>query len=164
MALMPKPTVYIETTIVSYLTAWPSREVIRSAHQELTREWWKVERPHFELYASELVVRESKAGDATAAKERLDAIAQIPLLAITDDAMALAEHLIDGGALPRKAAADALHLAIAAVNRIEYLMTWNCRHLANVTMRDTIERACAERGKRAPKLCTPEELTGDIEP
>lgn len=161
---MSKPTVYVETTVVSYLTAWPSREVIRAAHQELTREWWDVQRPHFDLYASELVVRESKAGDIAAAQERLDAIAQIPLLAITEDATLLAEHLVNRGALPRKAAADALHVAIAAVNRMAYLLTWNCRHLANAAMRDIIEQACTERGQRAPKLCTPEELTGDSEP
>lgn len=161
---MAEPTVYIETTIISYLTAWPSRELVRAAHQEITRDWWANQRPHFQLYASELVAREAKAGDATAAKERLDAIAEVRLLGISEDATTLAEHLIRHGALPQKAAADALHVAIAAVNKMEYLLTWNCRHLANAAMRDTIEQACIEKGHRAPKLCTPEELIGDVEP
>lgn len=157
-----KPTVYVETTVVSYLTAWPSRDLVRAAHQQITREWWDTQRGLFDLFASELVIRESSAGDSTAAQQRLQALADVPLLAVTDAATELAAHLVQAGALPKKSTADALHVAIAAVNGIDYLLTWNCRHLANAVMRNTIEAACIERGFRPATICTPEALTGGV--
>lgn len=156
---MSKPTVYIETTIVSYLTAWSSRDLVRAAHQQITREWWREQRLQFDLVASELVMRESSAGDATAAAERLEALKELRLLSISDAATEIAAHLIARGALPAKAAADALHVGLAAANGIEYLLTWNCTHLANATMRHTITSACVDRGFRPPTICTPESLT-----
>jgi hypothetical protein len=152
-----KPRVYLETTIPSYLTAWPSRDLIRAAHLQITREWWANREP-FDLYSSRLVVQESQAGDAAAAADRLAALAGIPLLEQTPDAAALAERLLQGVPLPERAAADALHIAIAAVHGMDYLLTWNCTHIANVTLRPRIEAVCRAAGYEPPLICTPEEL------
>ena len=151
------PTVYVETTIPSYLTAWPSRDLVRAAHQQITREWWD-RRAAFALRTSRLVVEECRAGDPAAANLRLEALAGIPLLELTSDAALLANVLIRGVPLPERAAADALHVAVAAVHRVQYLLTWNCAHLANVTLRPQIEAVCRLAGFAPPLICTPEEL------
>ena len=153
-----KPTVYIETTIPSYLTAWPSRDLVRAAHQQLTREWW-AKRGGFDLYSSRLVVQECQAGDAQAAADRLTALAGLPLLEQTAEAGELAEALVHGVLLPDKAAADALHIAIAAVHGMQYLLTWNCTHIANVVLRSGIEKVCRAAGYDPPLISTPPELT-----
>ena len=152
-----KPRVYIETTVPSYLTAWPSRDLVRAAHQQITREWW-ARRDAFELYSSRLVVQECQAGDPQAAADRLAALAGIPLLEQTSDAAALAEALLRGVPLPERAVADALHIAIAAVHGMDYLLTWNCTHIANVTLRPQIETVCRGSRYEPPLICTPEEL------
>jgi hypothetical protein len=154
-----KRRVYIETTIPSYLTAWPSRDLVRAAHQQITREWWAT-RGDFELYASRLVVRECQAGDAEAAADRLAAMAEIPLLEQGTDAAALAEVLLRDVPLPDKAASDALHIATAAIHGMDYLLTWNCTHIANVAFRPQIEAVCRAAGYEPPLICTPEELSG----
>jgi hypothetical protein len=153
-----KPRVYIETTIPSYLAAWPSRNLIRAAHQQITRAWWEDRRGDFDLFISQLVVRECQAGDISAAADRLNLLRDLPLLEETDDANLLAKHLIAQVPLPLKAAWDAMHVAIAAVNAIQYLLTWNCRHLANAILRKQIESVCREDGYEPPIICTPEEL------
>lgn len=153
-----KPTVYIETTILSYLTAWPSRDVIRLAQQQITREWWDSQRDHFDLFVSQLVIRESSQGDPTAAADRLRLLATMPSLEISTEAEDLAAALLSDSALPRNAAADALHIAIAAVNGIDFVLTWNCRHLANAIMQPAIARVCASRQVQSPVICTPETL------
>lgn len=156
-----KPTVYIETTVPSYLTAWPSRDLIRAAHQQITREWWN-KRDKFDLYASRLVVEECQDGDAQAAADRLASLAGIPLLQQSPDVSALAEALMRDVPLPVKAAADSLHIATAAVHGMNYLLTWNCTHIANVVLRPQIEAVCRAAGFEAPLICTPEELvSGD---
>lgn len=154
---MTQPKVYVETTVISYLTARPSRDVILAAHQQVTCDWWE-HRDRFALTASQLVVQEARAGDPTAAQERLDVLTGIPLLEATQEALQLARALLDSGAVPEQAAEDALHIAIAAVNGVEYLVTWNCRHLANATKRMQIEDVCREAGYEPPVICTPEEL------
>jgi predicted nucleic acid-binding protein len=150
--------VYIETTVVSYLTARPSRDVVIAGHQQITHEWWDTQRESYQLCISQLVRKEAGAGDATAAEERLDRLNAMTLLETSDEALDLAKELIQAGALPAKAADDALHIAVAAMNGIPYLLTWNCRHLANATMRPVIEKVCAGKGVKAPIICTPEEL------
>lgn len=156
-----KPRVYVETTVPSYLTAWPSQNLVRAAHQEITREWG-ARRGMFDLYSSRLVVRECQAGDERAAADRLAAPAGVPLLEQTPDAASLAEALVRGIPLPERAAADALHIAIAAVHGVDYLLTWNCAHIANVTLRPRIEAVCRAAGYEPPLICTPEELpTGE---
>jgi len=150
--------VYIETTVVSYLTARPSRDLIVAGHQQLTHDWWDTRRGDYELCVSQLVLQEAGDGDAQAAKERLEVLAAMTLLAINEEAVDLAEDLVQAGALPTKAENDALHIAVAAVHRIPYLLTWNCRHMANATMRTQIEAVCASKGFKAPIICTPEEV------
>jgi len=152
-----RPKVYLETTIVSYLSAWPSRDLIKAAHQQITQEWWGT-RARFDLYVSPLVHREASAGDPGAAKLRLDALAGIPMLTAGPEASALAEKLVTQGSLPPKAAADALHIAIAVANGIDYLLTWNCTHIANAATRHQIEAICRQNRYEPVVLCTPEEL------
>ena len=152
-----KPRIYVETTVPSYLTAWPSRDLVRAAHQQITREWW-ARRDEFELYSSRLVVQECQSGDPRAAADRLASLASIPLLEQTSNAAVLAEALVRGVPLPERAAADALHIAIAAVHGMGYLLTWNCTHIANVTLRPQIEAVCRASGYEPPLICTPEEL------
>jgi predicted nucleic acid-binding protein len=153
-------SVYIETSIISYLTARVSRDLIVAGHQQMTEEWWSVQRNRFELWASELVVEEASAGDASAAAERLKVLNTIEMLDITEEAGFLATALIERGSLPAKASADALHIAIAAVHNVDYLLTWNCKHIANAEMRPVIESVCRNMGFTPPILCTPEELMG----
>jgi len=150
--------VYVETTVVSYLTAWPSRDVVMAGHQQVTRDWWASERQHFDLCVSQLVISEASAGDAQAAQERLAVLQPIAVLETTQAALDLAKELLRQGALPEKAAGDALHIAVAAAHAVPFLLTWNCRHLANATMRPMIESVCAGNGFKAPIICTPEEL------
>ncbi len=152
-----KSTVYIETTIPSYLTAWPSRDLVRAAHQQITREWW-ARRDRFDLNSSRLVVQECQAGDALAAADRLTALTGIPLLEQGDEVRELAEALMRDVPLPEKAAADSLHIATAAVHGMQYLLTWNCTHIANVALRPQIEAVCRAAGFEPPLICTPEEL------
>ena len=152
-----KPRTYIETTIVSYLTARPARDLVRAAEQEITREWWDG-RDAFELYVSQLVLDESAAGDRDAAALRLVALREAAILDTSEEAIALGRHLVAAGGLPAKAAADALHIAVAAVHGLDYLLTWNCTHIANARTRGKIEGLCRAAGYDPPMLCTPMEL------
>jgi hypothetical protein len=150
--------VYIETTIVSYLTARPNRDVVIAGHQQTTHDWWDNQRKSYEICVSQLVLGEAAAGDPQAAQERLAVLNAATFLETTPGALAVAKELIRAGALPAKAADDALHIGIAAANGVPFLLTWNCRHLANATMRPLIEAVCAAQGLKAPIICTPEEL------
>jgi hypothetical protein len=150
--------VYIETTVVSYLTARPHRDVVIAGHQQITHEWWDTRRASYELCISQLVLKAAAAGDLQAAQERLDVLKAMTLLENSAQALDLAKELIQAGALPVKSAGDALHIAVAGMNGIPYLLTWNCRHLANATMRPLIEAVCTGKGVKAPIICTPEEL------
>ena len=152
-----KPTVYLETTIASYLVAAPTRDIIQAAHQQATHEWW-MRRDRFDLYVSGPVLAEGRRGDAIAAARRLDALASLPILSVDRGARTLANTLLRVGALPTKARLDAVHVAIAAVNGMDYLLTWNLRHLANAAIRGKIEEACRRAGIQPPSICTPEEL------
>ena len=150
--------VYIETTVVSYLTARPSRDLIIAAHQQITHDWWDTYRANYELCVSQLVLDEAGVGDAQAAQERLLVLRPMLVLETTAEALELAKELLQAGALPAKTADDALHIAIAATKAVPYLLTWNCRHLANAVMRPVIEAVCLAKGLKAPIICTPEEL------
>jgi predicted nucleic acid-binding protein len=152
-----KAKAYIETSIVSYLTASHSRDLVLAAHQEVTRDWW-ARRGTFELFASQFVLDEAAAGDKDAAASRLAALAETAVLEVTEDAIVLAEKLISGGGLPSQARVDALHISMAAVHGMDYLLTWNCRHIANATLRGKIEELCREAGFDPPTICTPLEL------
>lgn len=156
------PTVYIETSIVSYLAAQPSRDLITAAHQQITHDWWRRRRSAFDLFVSQLVIDEAAAGDPEAAARRSALIAELPLLDITPAVTSFAAFLAEATALPKRAGADALHIAIAAVHGMGYLLTWNCTHIANARLRVLVERACAKRGYMTPTMCTPEELMEEV--
>ncbi|MBW3622924.1 MAG: type II toxin-antitoxin system VapC family toxin [Armatimonadetes bacterium] len=152
------PRVYIETTIVSYLTARPSRDLVTAAHQQITHEWWQDRSPCYDLYVSPVVITEAGKGDAAAASRRLQLLQSLNVLALTDEAYALSQDLIARVPLPPRAEIDAAHIALAAVHGMHFLLTWNCAHIANATLRTVIETICRERGYEPPIICTPEEL------
>ncbi len=158
---MEKKTVYLETSVVSYLANRPSRDLIVAGHQAVTREWWERRRADFTLYVSEPVLDEASAGDPAAAAQRLSALEGIDVLSVTDEAIEFAAHLLQQGVVPEKAAIDALHVALACTNGIHYLLTWNCKHIANAERFDAIASACLESGYKPPIICTPDELTGE---
>lgn len=153
-----KARVYIETSVVSYLTGRSSRDLVVAAHQELTRQWWRERAQEFELVVSDLVMEEAQGGDAEAACARMEALARLPVLPTHQEAVALAESLLSAGLNPREAAADALHIALAATHGMDYLLTWNCKHIANALLRNRIVSLVEGAGYSCPVICTPEEL------
>lgn len=155
-----KPRVYLETSVISYLTSRPSSDLVVSAHQSITAEWWESAQQDLQLVASELVLQEASSGDPDAAKTRVTVLQTIELLSTTEEAIELAESLIQLAVIPEKAADDALHIALCATNGIEFLVTWNCRHIANATLRSRIEAVCRSAGYEPPIICTPEEMAG----
>lgn len=152
-------TLYIETTIIGYLTARSRDTVIFQARQELTREWWNRRRNRYDLVTSQLVVDEVSAGDPTAAAERLRYLDQIPLLDVSEPEISLlADELVQEHLLPKKARSDAEHVAIAAIHGIEYLLTWNCKHIANAVTLPAIYQFLRDHGHIPPLIVTPEEF------
>ncbi|MBI4768680.1 MAG: type II toxin-antitoxin system VapC family toxin [Deltaproteobacteria bacterium] len=160
---MDKKTVHIETSIISYLTARPSNNLLSAAWQKVTSDWWDTQKNRFELFASDVVIEEAGRGDDLMAGRRLEALIGIPLLAITDEVVGLSESLIQAGALPPKALGDSLHIALSAVHEIDYLLTWNYRHIDNAEAKPLIRKVCAEKGYGYPEICTPQELMGGVE-
>ena len=158
---MDKKTVYLETSVVSYLTNRPSRDLIVAGHQVSTREWWETQRENYDLYVSELVIAEASRGHEEAAQKRLTLLDGISLLRISEEVATFAQTLVERHAIPEVANADAVHVAVAAVHGIHYLLTWNCKHIANAERFDDIATACLDSGYKPPIICTPEELTGD---
>jgi len=152
--------VYIETSIISYLTGRPSRNLLVAAWQNLTIGWWEKRRNLFELFVSELVLEEAGRGDLEAVERRLKVIEEIPLLKLTDFAVELSKKLISENALPIKATNDALHIALSAVHNIDYLLTWNCRHIDNAEIKPLIRSVIIASGYNYPEICTPQELFG----
>jgi hypothetical protein len=153
-------SVYLETTIVSYLVARPSRSVLLAAHQKITREWWEKRRAGFDLFVSRVVLDEASVGEKAKSQERLALIAGLPRLEIDDEAVHLARSLTARGPIPAKAGSDALHVAVAAVHEVDFLLTWNCKHLANAEMADRVDCIILRHGYKPPRICTPEELMG----
>ena len=152
-----RPSVYLETTIPSYLTARRSRDLLISARQIATQEWWAT-RTAFELYVSQLVIDEVSTGDKVAAMRRLDALADLPALDLTEQVDVLAQRLIAGVPMPENANADAYHIAIAAAGGMDYLLTWNMTHIANAALRKRIDQVCRLFEVEPPTICTPDEL------
>jgi len=152
-------SVYIETTVVSYLVSRPSRDVVAAAHQQLTRDWWERRRSQFACFISDVVLDEARDVVAAQAALRLQALAGFLKLAATPEGERLAGAFL-AGVLPPKAAGDAAHLAIAAVGGVNYLLTWNCAHLANAQLLERLELIAAGAGHKLHRVCTPEELMG----
>ncbi|MFA6172497.1 MAG: type II toxin-antitoxin system VapC family toxin [Kiritimatiellales bacterium] len=155
-----KKSVYIETSVISYLTARVSRDLVSAARQQLTQEWWDSFRHNFDLFVSRLVLKEISSGDTLAAARRLDAVKGMTVLEVHETAFVLADELMKQGALPEKAREDALHIAVSAVCGIDFLVTWNCRHIDNAVMKPVIRTVCSDLGYSCPEICTPEELGG----
>ena len=153
-------SVYIETTVVGHLAGRIYRDPVVAARQMVTRDWWRNYAPRFQLYISQLVLEECGDGDPTAAAERLREIETIELLAVSSEVDFLTDALIAGNAVPVSEPRDAFHIAISAVNGIQYLLTWNFKHIANASLRERIEGVCRNAGFEPPIICTPEELTG----
>ena len=153
-----KPKIYIETSIPSYLTARLSNDIRVIANQNTTIEWWENRRTKFNLFISEFVLAEASLGNSDAAKRRLSALTNITILKVTEEAKNLTNALITAGPLPKKAEVDAYHIAVATVNGMDYLLTWNCTHIANAMMRHKIYTICQNYGYEPPIICTPQEL------
>jgi hypothetical protein len=153
-----KPKVYLETTIPSYLTAWPSRDLVTAAHQQITREWWQTRRPDFDLFTAQLVIDEASEGDPDAASRRLEVLKDILLLEPSEDVAELARALVEQIPFPERATDDAIHIAMAVVGGMDYLLTWNCTHIANAARLSAIKSVCQSRGYEVPIICTPEQL------
>ena len=160
---MKKNTVYIETSVVSYYTSRPSRDLVVAAHQQLTHEWWENYLPQVEAYVSTLVIQEAEAGDALAAMGRLEAIADLPVLELNKPVLNLAKSLVKTGPIPDKYFEDALHIAVAAINGMELLLTWNCHHINNPRIRPDIVKVVSGFEYESPVICTPDEFMG-VEP
>lgn len=154
---MANPKLYIETSVVSYLTAQGSRDLVLAAHQEVTRTWW-ASRDGYDLYVSQFVLDEAAAGDSEAAGRRLEVLREMPLLNASNEVLNLAGRLLAERGMPAKARVDALHVATAAVHGMDYLLSWNCKHIANATLRSRIESICRTAGFEPPVICTPLEL------
>lgn len=154
-------TVYIETSIVSYLRQRPSAQVIMAARQLLTYRWWIQERNNYELVTSQYVVDEAAGGDALLAAERLDSLRGIPLLALEPNVGVIAQEIISRAILPPQASVDALHIAVAAHHGIDYLLTWNCKHIANAKILPRIRQVLTDLSCAIPIICTPEEMVAD---
>jgi hypothetical protein len=154
-------TVYIETSIVSYLRQRPSSQVIVAARQLLTHQWWDHERAKFELVTSQFCLDEASDGDPLLAGERLDSLQGIPLLPLDHGIEAIAKEIISRSILPPTALVDAIHIALVAFHGIEYLLTWNCKHIANAKILPRIHRVLTDLGYSIPIICTPEELLAD---
>jgi len=151
-------TVYFDTTVVSYLTAKRSRNLQIAEQQQMTHDWWNVQRINYELCCSQLTREEAALGDPDYARRRLELLQTMKQVPITDTALAIAEDLIKEGALPAKAEDDAVHIATAIVNQITYLLTWNCQHLANPQMQKKTAEVCAAHGLTPTTICTPKQL------
>ena len=158
-----KGTVYVETTIVSYLTARPTSDLLAAAWQKTTVDWWETQRSRFDLYTSDVALEEARWGDPEASRKRLGALSGIPVLEINHPVVALYKALLEGKALPAKAQDDALHLAVSAVHGIDYLLTWNFRHLDNAETKPIMRYICSRHGYTMPEICTPQELMGVVE-
>ncbi len=159
-----KEIAYIETTIVSYLVARPSRDLVLSAHQQVTREWWENERVNYHCIASEEVAREAMLGDTGMAQARIKVLEEVQIVGITAEVEAMAATFMATGALPLTMRPDATHLAAATLSGADYLLTWNCRHLANAHVLRRLQKEAERRGWPLPGVCTPLELMGDCEP
>jgi predicted nucleic acid-binding protein len=154
-------SVYIETSILGYLTARPSRNLILVANAEVTREWWDKRRSEFDLYTSQAVLQEVAQGDAEIATQRLEILRGFPLLDLNQAVFDLAEQFMARSNLPAKADVDAIHIAASTVHGMDYLLTWNCKHIANPRIQRKLAEISLDLGYELPILCTPYELLGD---
>jgi len=158
---MEKPSIYLETSVISYYTARRSRDISSIYHQDITRSWWESYRHNYTVYISAAVIDEIRRGDTEAANQRLKSVDEFVLLPILPECEQLAFRYARDLKLPAKALYDALHIAIATVHEVEYLVTWNCAHIANAHIRRGLQQINESEGRPSPVICTPEELLQD---
>jgi predicted nucleic acid-binding protein len=151
-------SVYIETTVISYLTARPSRDLVIAAHQQITRDWWEIALPNFDAFISPIVLEEIARGDIRAAQLRLEQVAAFPVLELTPEIRIIADAYFDAVQIPEKARLDSYHLAMAAWHGLDFLVSWNCTHIVSGRVRRIIETINTQSGIHTPVICTPEEL------
>jgi predicted nucleic acid-binding protein len=156
-----KETVYIETSVIGYLTVRPSNNLILMANLEITRRWWQTRRSQFTSYISQLVLDEAGQGDKEMAVKRLEILQYLPVLALTESVQKLGIQFLTRSNLPAKAADDAIHIATATVHKLDYLLTWNCKHIANAQIQKKLTEICGDFGYKLPTICTPYELMGE---
>lgn len=156
-----KSSVYLETSIISYYTSRSNRDLIIAARQQQTHDWWKNRLEDFDVFISKMVLEEAADGDSTAAGERLHVVKDFPILDLTETTYTLAQELIRSKAMPKEYPEDALHVAIAALNGIDFILTWNFTHINNAETKRKIETSVRHQGYECPVICTPEELMGD---
>ena len=156
-----RKSVYIETSVVSYLTARRNKDLLAAAWQAVTVDWWETRRDRFDLYTSDVTVIESRQGNPEAAQRRLDALDGVPVLNVTAPVNELSEALIDAGAIPPNYFDDAVHVAVSSVHGIDYLLTWNYRHIDNAETKPLMREICGSHGYSCPEICTPHELMGE---
>ena len=155
-------SVYIESSVISYLVARQSRDIVITARQAITETWWHEQRAKFDLYISSLVVQEIERGDAEVASKRLNAVENIPLVATSSEAQNLAQDLLAQGAVPANSEEDALHIGLAASAGLDFLLTWNFKHINNAHTKSAITSVVEAHGFVCPVLCSPEELGVEI--
>ena len=153
--------IYIESTIPSYVVARPARDLLQAARQQLTRDWWDMQRANHELFTSQVVFDEIAAGEREMAQRRLELMTGLSMLDLTPDAETLADCVLQSGLLPASADGDATHIALATVHEMDMLLTWNCRHIANGAIVGRLRRLMEARGHTLPEIYTPEELLGE---
>ena len=153
-------TVYIETTIVGHIAGRIHRDPFVAVRQQVARDWWRDHAPRYAVFISQLVLDECSDGDPSAAAERLEVVKDVDLIESSDEVDGLAAALIASRAIPASEPRDAFHIAISAVNGVNYLMTWNLKHIANASLRGRIEQVCRDAGFEPPIICTPDELMG----
>ena len=158
---MDKQKVYLETSLISYLTSKPSRDLVAAAHQQISHHWWDTQRSNFEIYVSQLVYEEASKGNQEASNKRLKLLANLTILELNENAYNLANDFVLRNMIPTKFIEDAFHISIATVHGMDYLLTWNCKHIANASIQHKIEEVCREHGFINPIICTPEELMGE---
>jgi len=153
-------SVYLETTFLSYLVARPSRDVIVAGHQQTTQDWWANRRALFQCSVSQVVIDEASVGDPAEVQKRAAIIAGLLILEVTADAESLTQAILAANILPQHAFPDAAHVAVSAVHAVDFLLTWNCKHLANAQIARRIALVCEKLGHKMPIICTPDELMG----
>ncbi len=157
-----RPKVYVETTVVSYLVARPSNNITLAARQRATRQLWNDYSNNFEFIVSDIVITEIRQGNETAAQRRIDAVAGLTVLNLSPETVVLAQDLITSGAVPKESQTDAQHIAVAVVYGIEYLTSWNYKHIVNETKRQHIDQVCRAAGYQPTTLCPPIELIEEL--
>ena len=155
-----KESIYLETTIISYYSSRPNRDIVIAGHQQITKDFVDKSALQYDIFVSELVIEECKSGDKEAAILRLELLKTFNLLELNDAALSLAKSLVSSKIVPNQYAEDALHIALATIHGMDYLVTWNCKHIANAHIRNKLEKAIRKNGYILPVICTPEELMG----